>query len=111
MDVLVTANNHSCDRGDTGIVRTIEVLDSLEIMHTGSFRDTAGRDSTNLLVLEKNNIRLGILNYTYGTNYIDAPPPTVVNYLDVPQIEIDIKFRKQCDVDQPGRYQKRRNRQ
>src|SRR5688500_2566918 len=35
MDVLVTANNHCADRGTKGIERTIEMLDSLEILHTG----------------------------------------------------------------------------
>ena len=29
MDVLVTANNHSCDRKNKGIVRTLDVLDSI----------------------------------------------------------------------------------
>ncbi|MCK7539175.1 MAG: CapA family protein [Marinilabiliales bacterium] len=30
-DILVTANNHSADRGTKGLVRTIRVLDSLGI--------------------------------------------------------------------------------
>ena len=37
IDVLVTANNHSCDKGKKGILRTIKVLDSLKIKHTGTF--------------------------------------------------------------------------
>ena len=32
MDVLLTANNHSCDRKNKGIVRTVNVLDSLNIL-------------------------------------------------------------------------------
>ena len=38
IDVLVTANNHSCDRGSNGIIRTVNVLDSLGIHHTGTFK-------------------------------------------------------------------------
>ena len=39
IDVLVTANNHSCDRRKNGLLRTIHVLDSLEIKHTGTFKN------------------------------------------------------------------------
>ncbi|NTW26617.1 MAG: CapA family protein, partial [Lentimicrobium sp.] len=31
-DVLATANNHSCDRGKAGVIRTTRVLDSLGIL-------------------------------------------------------------------------------
>ena len=82
IDVLVTANNHSCDRGSMGILRTNRVLDSLEILHTGTFSNQQNRDSLNLLVLEKENIRIGLLNYTYGTNGIPFHAPTYVNLLD-----------------------------
>ena len=30
INVLITANNHSCDRGKKGIIRTLDVLDSLK---------------------------------------------------------------------------------
>ena len=36
-DILGTANNHSADRGSRGIQRTIKVLDSLGIRHTGTW--------------------------------------------------------------------------
>ena len=68
MDVLVTANNHSCDRKNKGIIRTVNVLDSLNILHTGTFKDLGERESKNLLILSKDGIKVGVLNYTYGTN-------------------------------------------
>ena len=34
VDILVTANNHSLDKGINGLIRTINVLDSLYINHT-----------------------------------------------------------------------------
>lgn len=88
--VLVTANNHSCDRSDQGIIRTVNILDSLDIMHTGTFRNQADRDSLNLMILEKNGIRVGILNYTYGTNGLPAPHPTIVNKIDLVQMKTDL---------------------
>ncbi len=99
IDVLVTANNHSCDRGKQGILRTLKVLDSLEIKHTGTFQDSIARGANNLLILQKNGIKVGLLNYTYGTNGIPAPPPTVVNMLDKEQMTADIKKAKTKQLD------------
>ena len=123
IDVLVTANNHSCDRGSRGIVRTNRVLDSLEILHTGTFSNQQNRDSLNLLVLEKENIRIGLLNYTYGTNGIPFHAPTYVNLLDSSLIKKDLKFARTKNLDklivfvhwgaeyqdQPNLYQKNFN--
>ena len=120
IDVLVTANNHSCDRGDEGIQRTNQVLDSLGLLHTGTFSNLQSRDSLNLLVLEKEGIRVGLLNYTYGTNGIPFRAPTYVNLLDSNLILKDLKFAgtKNLDKlivfvhwgaeyqDQPNLYQK-----
>lgn len=99
IDVLVTANNHSCDRGKGGILRTLNTLDSLKIKHTGTFRNQNERSSENLLVLEKNNIKIGILNYTYGTNGLPAPSPTVVNLINRTQILKDIESSKSENLD------------
>lgn len=99
IDVLVTANNHSCDRGKNGILRTIQVLDSLEIHHTGTFKDAIDRDKNNLLILNKNNIKVGILNYTYGTNGLSIPTPTIVNLIDTSIILHDIKKSREASID------------
>jgi poly-gamma-glutamate capsule biosynthesis protein CapA/YwtB (metallophosphatase superfamily) len=37
--IMVNANNHALDRGKSGFVRTIDLLDSLNIIHTGTFRN------------------------------------------------------------------------
>ncbi len=97
IDALVTANNHSCDRGERGILRTIQVLDSLGIRRTGTFKDAMDRKKNNLLILEKNNIRVGLLNYTYGTNGFPIPKPTIVNLMDSASMLSDIKKCKQLD--------------
>ncbi len=90
IDVFVTANNHSCDRGKNGILRTIQVLDSLKIRHTGTFKNKSSRSEDNLLVLKKNGIKIGLLNYTYGTNGIDTPAPTFVNRIDTALLAQDV---------------------
>lgn len=90
MDVLVTANNHSCDRKNSGIIRTVEVLDSFKILHTGTFKDEKKRDQENLLILSKKGIKVGLLNYTYGTNGIPFSTPAYVNMLDSSLIKQDV---------------------
>ncbi len=99
IDVLVTSNNHTCDRGKKGILRTLNVLDSLDIKHTGSFRDSSEFKNNNLLILEKNNIKVGLLNYTYGTNGMPIPFPTVVNQIDTTSILKDIQKSKKKNLD------------
>ncbi len=91
IDILVTANNHSCDRGGKGIIRTIDVLDSLNIAHNGTYKNPKDRVLRNLMILRKDDIRVGMLNYTYGTNGLKAPKPTSVNYIDTNQILLDIE--------------------
>jgi poly-gamma-glutamate synthesis protein (capsule biosynthesis protein) len=99
VDVLLTANNHACDKGRKGVERTISVLDSLHILHTGTFYDSVHRSQTYPLMLKKNNISVGLLNYTYGTNDIPTPEPTVVNRIDTVQMAADIAATKQLSPD------------
>ncbi len=97
--VLVTANNHTCDRGKQGIIRTLDVLDSLRIPHTGTFRNKSEREQHNLLVLSKNGITVGLLNYTYGTNGLPVPEPTIVNKINFEQMKADIVEAKRYNLD------------
>lgn len=124
MDVLVTANNHSCDRKNKGIVRTLDVLDSLKILHTGTFKDVKNREENNLLVLTKEGIKVGLLNYTYGTNGLPFSDPVYVNLVDSVLIKKDVINAKNKDLDKlvvfvhwgyeykdfPNSYQKKYNR-
>lgn len=94
IDVLVTANNHSLDRGRKGLERTIAVLDTFAIPHTGTFVDSAHRARTYPLIVEKKGFRLSLLNYTYGTNGLKVTKPNIVNYIDTAQISRDIVSAK-----------------
>ncbi len=99
IDILTTANNHSCDRGKRGLERTIRILDSLHIKHTGTFIDDQERTSTYPLIIDKNGIRFGFLNYTYGTNDIAVTEPNIVNQIDMQLIENDINQARQKGAD------------
>ncbi len=98
-DALVTANNHSCDKGKNGIERTIDMLDSFKIIHTGTFTDEASRLNDYPLILEKNGFKLALLNYTYGTNGIAVPKPTIVNLIDTAQMSKDIEKARIANPD------------
>ncbi len=80
--ILVTANNHALDRGRSGLERTLGQLDARGILHTGTFTDDRSRSLTYPLVVEKNGIRIALLNYTYGTNGLKVKPPSIVNRID-----------------------------
>lgn len=98
-DALVTANNHSADRGSKGIARTIRVLDSLDIPHTGTWLSSETRDTLTPLMISKNGIALALLNYTYGTNGIVVPPPRIISYIDTIIIGKDIRFSREKGAD------------
>lgn len=91
LDVIVTANNHSADRGKKGIERTIAMLDSFDIPHTGTFRSQEEKSRLHPLIIERQGIRLAILNYTYGTNGMPVTKPNIVNMLDTIAIRKDLQ--------------------
>ena len=93
-DIMATANNHSCDRGKKGIERTIRVLDSMGMKHLGTYADSASRAQTHPMIINKNGIKLALLNYTYGTNGIAVPSPNIVNMIHEGQIKADLKRAK-----------------
>ncbi|QCK14355.1 CapA family protein [Mangrovivirga cuniculi] len=99
VDILVTANNHSNDRRKKGVIRTLDVLDSLGINHTGTFRNKEERDELYPLIIEKSGFKIAFLNYTYGTNGIPDSPPVIVNRLDKEQITADLKKARNSNVD------------
>jgi poly-gamma-glutamate capsule biosynthesis protein CapA/YwtB (metallophosphatase superfamily) len=98
-DVFIQANNHALDRGPEGFCRTISVLDSLELMHTGTFADSIDRRMHYPLILEKNNIRIALLNYTYGTNGLEIPKPFIINRIDTVLILQDLEKARLAGID------------
>lgn len=99
VDVFLTSNNHTCDKGAKGIRRTIQVMDSLGIPHVGTYLDSVDFQQRNPLMVEKNGFRIAILNYTYGTNGIPAPNPFIVNLLDSACIARDVARARELKAD------------
>ncbi len=94
IDVMVTANNHSVDRGKLGIERTIRVLDDLSIPHTGTFLSDSDKQKKSPLIIEKNNFKIALINYTSETNGIPVPKPSIVNIIKIDRLKADIAKAK-----------------
>ncbi len=99
IDILSTANNHSVDKSKAGIEKTISILDSLNIQHIGTYISPKEKNILSPLIIKKNDIRIALLSYTYGTNSLVAPKPCIVNYLDSTTILNDIKSVKKDSID------------
>lgn len=98
-DVLFMANNHTADRGRKGIEATIGRIREAGLFHTGTFRDSTDRADHHPLIVEKKNIRLAFLNYTYGTNGMPVRKPNSVNTTDTVQIREDLEKARRLRPD------------
>lgn len=99
VDLLSTVNNHSCDKGLKGIVRTLDVLDSLSIPRVGTYRNSEEKSSNYPYITQVNGFKLAFLSYTYGTNGMMIPEPTVVNLINRLEIAFDVQAAKQQHPD------------
>lgn len=93
-DLLLTSNNHSLDRGDSGVRRTLAVLDSLGIAHVGTYMNSKLRQRELPYIEDINGFKVGFLDYTYGTNGIVIREDVVVDYIDRKRIESDIALAR-----------------
>lgn len=87
--VAALANNHCCDKGKAGIVKTVTTLDSIGLLTTGVALDV--ESSRNVLMLNKDKFRVALLNYTYSTNGLPIPKGTFVNLIDTAMMRRDIE--------------------
>ncbi|MDR1903052.1 MAG: CapA family protein [Treponema sp.] len=121
-DVVNHATNHIMDKGEKGILFTLDFWDARpEIICLGIHRSQEARD-TRRHIVEKNNIKVGFLSYTYGTNGIPIPKdkPYLVSLINTEVMEKEIAaIRPLCDFlvvsmhwgseyeDEPSREQER----
>ena len=98
-DIFLTANNHCLDRRNHGLLRTLDVLDSLGIKHLGTYRNQAERDSLYPYIIAHGGMRIALLNYTYDTNGIPVADPCIVNYIDTTIIKKDLARARNLKAD------------
>ena len=99
IDIIGTANNHCCDRGQTGIERTVTILDSLGMVHMGTYKNIESYRKSNPKIINTRGFRLAFLNYTYGTNGIQVPENNVVSLIEKDRMVADMKAAHDSVVD------------
>ena len=67
-DLLTTANNHCFDRGEAGLLRTIDVIRKYGLGQTGT---RLSADEPAYLVKDFDGTKVAFIAYTYGTNSDD----------------------------------------
>lgn len=66
LNLLCLANNHIMDRGEQGILNTLENCRELGVDTVGAFKTANERNK--IYVKNIGGIKVAFLNYTYGTN-------------------------------------------
>ncbi|MDR2343881.1 MAG: CapA family protein [Spirochaetaceae bacterium] len=100
-DVVNHATNHAMDKGEKAVFEVIDFWDKQEgVLMLGLNRSEEHRRDVAKNIIEKNNIKVGFLAYTYGTNGIPLPKdkPFLVSLTDTEIMakEIDA-LRPLCD--------------
>lgn len=98
-DLLVTSNNHSLDRGERGILKTIDEIQKRNLNYVGTYKSQQDRDSVRIFNIK--GINVAILAYSYGTNGNPIPmgKDYLINLIDEKLIEKDINSSKQLRAD------------
>ncbi|TGA99861.1 CapA family protein [Sporolactobacillus shoreae] len=66
-----TANNHALDWGEQGVLATLNVLKESGAYHSGTYDDQKQQDD--VLIIEKNGIKMAMLSYTFDLNGNKCP--------------------------------------
>lgn len=95
-DVALTANNHTGDTYASGMYRTLDVLKEAGLTTTGTTK--AGTDK-NYIVEDVNNIKIGIIDYTFsaisddnrvslnGNAYLSSDASACINAFDYDKLD------------------------
>jgi poly-gamma-glutamate synthesis protein (capsule biosynthesis protein) len=100
-DVVNHATNHVMDKGEKAVFAVMDFWDGQkDILVLGINRSQESRENVKKNIITKNNISVGFLSYTYGTNGLPLPKdkPFLVSLIDTDVMakEIDA-LRPLCD--------------
>lgn len=90
VDIATTANNHALDQNEQGLLNSLDNLDRIGLMHTGTFRSAEERRP---LLLSVQGFNLAFLAYTTTTNGLPVPAGKdyLVNMWDKERAATDIR--------------------
>jgi poly-gamma-glutamate capsule biosynthesis protein CapA/YwtB (metallophosphatase superfamily) len=98
-DLLTTSNNHSLDRDENGIRRSINELNKRSLNYNGTFVSQADRDSIRFFNIK--GVTIVFLAYTYGTNGNTIPrgKTYLINLIDFNLIRRDLEVARSKNPD------------
>ena len=100
-DVICHATNHAMDKGRVGLVNCAEYWKNkypqITVLGIHDTADTSTSRGADPVILELVDMRIAVLNYTYGTNGISLPEnmPYAVDLLNEGQVAADIQRAEQ----------------
>ncbi len=95
-DVVLSATNHTLDRSEKGILNTIEFWKKYPKITVLGINETE-EDYYRINYINKNGIKLAVLNYTDSTNGMSLPKSKkfMVNTVDREKISTDLKVAEE----------------
>jgi len=95
-DIFNLANNHAMDKGASGLIATLDYLDTIK----GITVIGARKEGSHARIITKNNITFGFLAYTHSLNGIPLPKnyPNLVSMIEKTKMTQEIGgLRPLCD--------------
>lgn len=96
-DVVLHATNHTLDKGKKGVTNCLSFWeDKYPQITVIGINESQEAQEDHIFVYEQEDIRVAVLNYTYGTNGIPMPSdmPYAVNLLEEKKVTADIAKAK-----------------
>lgn len=98
-NVILHATNHSMDKGEKGLQNSLDYWKTKKGVTVLGANETE-KEYNSVKVIEKNGIKIAMLNYTYGLNGLPLPANRtyMVDLLEKKKVKSDIaKARKEAD--------------
>ncbi len=98
-NLVSLANNHTLDKGEQGILNSLNYWKDKPVITAGSYPSFQKRND--IPIYEKNGITYAFLSYTYGTNGLDIPQNKeyLVNIFEYEKAKQDIlSVRSKVDI-------------
>jgi len=95
-DIFNLANNHAMDKGESGLIATLDFLDTID----GLTVIGARKEGESARIITRNNITFGFLSYTFSLNGIPLPRhnQNLVSMIDREKMAAEITaLRPLCD--------------
>ncbi len=94
VSVVATASSYALDKNVDAVINTINSLNSNNIDCTGTCND-----KIKPVIVDKNNIKVGVISYTTYTNKLSENNEYLLNVYDKEIVKQDIEYLKENDVD------------